>query len=80
LRGNEAPWWIEADDLASRFEGGSGGVVIDVPGLDEFNGPFGQIAKALNLPAPGSAPPRSAATGARAAPPSARIAVPATGD
>jgi rhodanese-related sulfurtransferase len=25
--------------------------VIDVPRLDEFNDPFGQIAKALNLPA-----------------------------
>jgi rhodanese-related sulfurtransferase len=41
---------IEVNELASRIEGSSGIVVIDVRGPDEFAGPLGHIAGAKNLP------------------------------
>jgi rhodanese-related sulfurtransferase len=41
--------WIEVDELANRLKGG-GIAVIDVRGPDEFTGPLGHIAGALNLP------------------------------
>jgi rhodanese-related sulfurtransferase len=43
------PSWIEVDELADRLTGG-GIAVIDVRGPDEFTGPLGHIAGALNLP------------------------------
>ena len=48
-RGGGAPRWIDVDDLARRLAAG-GATVIDVRGSDEFNGPLGHIANALNLP------------------------------
>ena len=50
LRSEEAPQWIEVNELASRLKGSSGIVVIDVRGPDEFTGPLGHIAGAKNLP------------------------------
>jgi uncharacterized membrane protein YdjX (TVP38/TMEM64 family) len=48
-RDGGAPGWIEADALAGRLERG-GAAVIDVRGPDEFAGPLGHLADALNLP------------------------------
>ena len=48
-RGAGAPRWIEANALAGQLERG-GTTVIDVRGPDEFAGPLGHIAGALNLP------------------------------
>jgi sterol desaturase/sphingolipid hydroxylase (fatty acid hydroxylase superfamily)/rhodanese-related sulfurtransferase len=48
-RTREGPRWIEVNDLAARLKGG-GTTVIDVRGPDEFTGPLGHIAGAINLP------------------------------
>lgn len=48
-RGAGTPRWIEADALAGQLARG-GATVIDVRGPDEFAGPLGHIAGALNLP------------------------------
>ena len=50
LRGGEATRWIEVDELASRLKEAGGIAVIDVRGPDEFSGPLGHIAAALNMP------------------------------
>jgi rhodanese-related sulfurtransferase len=42
--------WIEPDSLAERLGRDPRPVVVDVRGADEFNGPLGHIANALNLP------------------------------
>jgi rhodanese-related sulfurtransferase len=49
-RGRGRPRWIEADALALRLREARGTVVIDVRGPDEYAGPLGHIADALNLP------------------------------
>jgi len=47
LRGEAPSPWIEVDELARRL---SRMTVIDVRGPDEFTGPLGHIARAINLP------------------------------
>jgi len=42
--------WIEARTLADHLKREPGPVVVDVRGLDEFHGPLGHVANALNLP------------------------------
>jgi rhodanese-related sulfurtransferase len=42
--------WIEPDSLAERLGRDPKTVIVDVRGADEFNGPLGHIADALNLP------------------------------
>ncbi len=42
--------WIEPGNLAERLGRDPKPVVVDVRGSDEFNGPLGHIANALNLP------------------------------
>jgi len=49
LRGGSLAW-IEADELEQRLDGGEAVTVIDVRGPDEFTGPLGHVAKAVNLP------------------------------
>jgi len=49
LRGSSFAW-IEADDLKRWLDTGEAMTVIDVRGPDEFSGPLGHIADALNLP------------------------------
>ena len=50
MRGETTPGWIEVDELANRLKGGNPIAVIDVRGPDEYTGPLGHIADALNLP------------------------------
>jgi uncharacterized membrane protein YdjX (TVP38/TMEM64 family)/rhodanese-related sulfurtransferase len=50
LRGEETPRWIDAQDLAGRLKDTNGVTVIDVRRPDEFTGPLGHIAQAVNLP------------------------------
>ena len=50
LRGETMPRWIEVGELANRLKRGRRICVIDVRGPDEFTGPLGHIADALNLP------------------------------
>jgi rhodanese-related sulfurtransferase len=42
--------WIEARALADRVKREPGPVIVDVRGPDEFHGPLGHVANALNLP------------------------------
>ncbi len=42
--------WIEAGDLKRRLDSGESITIIDVRGTDEFAGPLGHIAAAVNLP------------------------------
>jgi uncharacterized membrane protein YdjX (TVP38/TMEM64 family)/rhodanese-related sulfurtransferase len=49
LRGGSLAW-IEADELKQRLDRGEAVTVIDVRGPDEFTGPLGHVAKAVNLP------------------------------
>lgn len=49
MRGGPAHSWIEIDEL-SRLQASGGATVIDVRALDEFMGPLGHIAEAINLP------------------------------
>lgn len=42
--------WIEARALADRLEREPEPVIVDVRGPDEFHGPLGHVANALNLP------------------------------
>jgi rhodanese-related sulfurtransferase len=42
--------WIEPGSLAERLGRFPKPVIVDVRGADEFNGPLGHIADALNLP------------------------------
>jgi len=42
--------WIEARTLADHLKREPGPVIVDVRGPDEFHGPLGHIANALNLP------------------------------
>lgn len=42
--------WIEALALADRVKREPGPVIVDVRGPDEFHGPLGHVASALNLP------------------------------
>jgi uncharacterized membrane protein YdjX (TVP38/TMEM64 family)/rhodanese-related sulfurtransferase len=50
LRGETMPRWIEVGELANLLKRGRRICVIDVRGPDEFTGPLGHIADALNLP------------------------------
>jgi uncharacterized membrane protein YdjX (TVP38/TMEM64 family)/rhodanese-related sulfurtransferase len=45
----ESPW-LETAELKRRLDAGEALAVLDVRGADEFTGPFGHIASALNLP------------------------------
>lgn len=47
-----ASGWIEADALSARLATGPAPLVIDVRGPDEFLGPLGHIADAMNVPLP----------------------------
>jgi uncharacterized membrane protein YdjX (TVP38/TMEM64 family)/rhodanese-related sulfurtransferase len=49
LRGGSFAW-IETDDLKQRLDRGEAVTVIDVRGPDEFTGPLGHVADAVNLP------------------------------
>jgi rhodanese-related sulfurtransferase len=49
-RASPAPAWTEAGDLAFRLSGDPCPVVLDVRGPDEFEGPLGHIAGAMNVP------------------------------
>jgi uncharacterized membrane protein YdjX (TVP38/TMEM64 family)/rhodanese-related sulfurtransferase len=49
LRGGSFAW-VEADELKQRLDRGEAVTVIDVRGFDEFTGPLGHIANAVNLP------------------------------
>jgi uncharacterized membrane protein YdjX (TVP38/TMEM64 family)/rhodanese-related sulfurtransferase len=49
LRGEETVRWADVRDLSTRLRDG-GIAVIDVRGPDEFVGPLGHIAEAMNLP------------------------------
>jgi rhodanese-related sulfurtransferase len=42
--------WIEAPALAARLNHNEALLIIDVRGPDEFTGPLGHIAGAMNLP------------------------------
>lgn len=46
------PVWLEAEKLAAALAEREAGcpVVVDVRGTDEFDGPLGHIADAINLP------------------------------
>jgi rhodanese-related sulfurtransferase len=44
--------WIEPEELSNRVATGRVPLVIDVRGPDEFTGPLGHIAGALNVPLP----------------------------
>jgi rhodanese-related sulfurtransferase len=46
----DAVSWIEPGTLAERLGRDPKPVIVDVRGVDEFNGPLGHIANALNLP------------------------------
>lgn len=47
-----APGWIEPADLERRIVAGDPLLLLDVRGTDEFVGPLGHIAGAVNLPLP----------------------------
>jgi rhodanese-related sulfurtransferase len=49
-RSDAAPSWIEAPALAARLEQNGALLILDVRGPDEFSGPLGHIAGAMNLP------------------------------
>lgn len=44
------PVWLEAGELRRRLRRGDSPLIIDVRGPDEFDGPLGHIAGALNIP------------------------------
>ena len=46
------PGWIEAETLVARLRSGPAPLVLDVRGAEEFTGPLGHIAGAVNLPLP----------------------------
>jgi rhodanese-related sulfurtransferase len=46
------PVWIEPADLQRRLAAGDPLLLLDVRGPDEFAGPLGHIAGAVNLPLP----------------------------
>jgi rhodanese-related sulfurtransferase len=48
--GNAAVAWLEPDELRRRLAGDAPPVVLDVRGPDEFTGPLGHIAGAVNIP------------------------------
>lgn len=48
-----APGWIEPEALSVQLGTGPAPLVIDVRGADEFTGPLGHIAGAVNVPLPG---------------------------
>ncbi len=47
-----SPGWIEAEALSAQLATGPVPLVIDVRGPDEFIGPLGHIAGAMNVPLP----------------------------
>ena len=49
-RSPPTPSWIDAAELATRFERDPTLLIIDVRGPDEFIGPLGHIREATNLP------------------------------
>lgn len=63
LRAGSALHWIEPDAFADRLAKG-GVTVVDVRGPDEFTGPLGHIANAVNMPL-GDVPGRLAELEAR---------------
>lgn len=45
--------WLEPGELQNRIDRGELSMIIDVRGPDEFDGPLGHIAGALNIPLAG---------------------------
>ncbi|HVB17310.1 MAG TPA: rhodanese-like domain-containing protein [Stellaceae bacterium] len=58
------PAWLDPDELRQRMRRGEMHLVVDVRGPDEFDGPLGHIAGALNIPLPALAGRRSVLAGA----------------
>jgi rhodanese-related sulfurtransferase len=48
----QEPRWIEVDELRHRLANPPPPLVVDVRGLDEFDGPLGHIEGAWNIPFP----------------------------
>ena len=46
------PVWVEAETLSMQLASSDPPLVVDVRGSDEFIGPLGHIAGALNVPLP----------------------------
>ena len=46
------PVWLDVAALRARLAGTASPLVLDVRGADEFDGPLGHIAGALNVPLP----------------------------
>jgi rhodanese-related sulfurtransferase len=46
------PAWLEPADLQRRLAAGEPLLLLDVRGADEFTGPLGHLAGAVNLPLP----------------------------
>ncbi|HTZ36825.1 MAG TPA: rhodanese-like domain-containing protein [Stellaceae bacterium] len=67
LFGGKAPAtrWIELDELRRTLAGTVPPLVVDVRGADEFDGPLGHIAGALNIPVPELAARRAEIAAAR---------------
>jgi rhodanese-related sulfurtransferase len=64
---DNGPVWVEPGDLRRRLAAGGPLLVLDVRGADEFTGPLGHIAGAVNLPLP-ELPARLAALAAEPRP------------
>ncbi|MBV9016244.1 MAG: rhodanese-like domain-containing protein, partial [Alphaproteobacteria bacterium] len=47
-----APVWVEPAELQRWLAGAGAPVIVDVRGLDEFDGPLGHIDGARNIPLP----------------------------
>jgi rhodanese-related sulfurtransferase len=50
------PVWLEPGELQERIDRGELPMIIDVRAPEEFDGPLGHIAGALNIPLAGLAP------------------------
>jgi rhodanese-related sulfurtransferase len=51
-RADAAPQWIEAEALSQQLATDGAPLVVDVRSPDEFDGPLGHIAGAMNVPLP----------------------------
>jgi rhodanese-related sulfurtransferase len=58
-----APAWVEVAELRGQLAGAAP-LILDVRGTDEFDGPLGHIAGALNIPLPDLAARRQEVAGA----------------
>ena len=46
------PVWVDAETLSTQLASSNPPLVVDVRGPDEFTGPLGHIAGAVNVPLP----------------------------